>query len=87
MCSFVYRFKKTKKTISCQLPVPSASLSELEPLLSEEPPFFLEVAMDSTGFSAAEQKPFGHFQNTYNDHSHKLPVLIHIQTEEMSIKE
>lgn len=43
-----------------ELPGTSASLSELEPLLSEEDPVFLEVAMDSTVFSTAKQK---HFQN------------------------
>lgn len=36
-------------------PVPSASLSVLDPLLSEEDPAFLEVAMDSKGFSTAKK--------------------------------
>lgn len=75
MCSFVYRI--FDKTVCSQVPVPSASLSELDPLLSEEPPFFLEEAMDSTGFSAAEQQQHIHYQTTYNDHSHKLTFLVH----------
>lgn len=37
-------------------PVSSASLSELEPLLSEEDPVFLEEAADSTGFSTGKQQ-------------------------------
>lgn len=75
MCSFVDRI--FGKAICYQLPVPSASLSELDPLLSEEPPFFLAVAMDSTGFSAAEQKPCVHYQTTHNDHFQKLTFLVH----------
>ncbi len=42
--------------ICSKSPVPSASLSVLEPLLSEEDPGLLEVAVDSTGFSTAKQQ-------------------------------
>lgn len=57
------------KYICCQLPAASASLSELDPLLSEEPPFFLEVAMGSTGFSTAKQEPHVQYHSNYTDHS------------------
>lgn len=46
--------------ICSRSPVPSASLSELDPLLSEEDPAFLEVAMDSKGFSAVKKKDHVH---------------------------
>lgn len=42
--------------ICSKSPVPSASLSVLDPLLSEEDPAFLEVAMDSKGFSTAKKQ-------------------------------
>lgn len=42
--------------ICSRSPVPSASLSVLDPLLSEEDPAFLEVAMDSKGFSTVLKK-------------------------------
>lgn len=41
--------------ICCKSPVPSASLSVLEPLLSEEDPVFLDTAIDSTGFSTVKK--------------------------------
>lgn len=52
--------------ICSKSPVPSASLSVLDPLLSEEDPAFLEVAMDSKGFSTAKKNNnyvFMHYQN------------------------
>lgn len=43
-----------EKAIEQNPPDPSASLSELEPLLSEEDIVFLEGATDSTVFSATK---------------------------------
>lgn len=64
---FLKKVRKIRQVVECFLfmgivsgqicsksPVPSASLSVLDALLSEDEPAFLEVAIDSTGFSTAK---------------------------------